>query len=142
MLLSQQTNYVVVHPAEDTATVLPNDLAVEDLERIITLDREMVNAPITAGDRLGEITLRYGDTDYVTVPLLAMSDVSASRFLIMKTAIIHFFSQRLVQFALIAAVVLIVVVCLLWRRLSSRRRYGNPRNKRYHHHAYRGRRRF
>ena len=80
--LSQQTSHVVVHPAADTTAILPNDLAIEDLQRVITLDREVVDAPITAGDRLGEVTLCYGDTEYATVPLLAMSDVAASRFLI------------------------------------------------------------
>lgn len=140
VLLSQQTNYVVVHPAADTATVLPNDLEVDDLERVITLDREVVNAPIMAGDRLGEITLRYGDTDYVTVPLLAMTDVAASRFLIMKTALINFFSNRLVQIGLILLVIIIVLLCLFWRRIVQRRRYGNPRHKRPRHRAYRGRR--
>lgn len=140
VLLSQQTNYVVVRPAEDTVAVLPNDLAIEDLERVITLDREVVNAPIMAGDRLGEITLRYGDTEYVTVPLLAMSDVTASRFLIMKTALINFFSNRLVQVLLVLLVIVVVLLWIFWRRIVQRRRYGNPRKKRPQHRSYRGRR--
>lgn len=138
--LSQQTNYVVVHPAYDATAVLPNDLEIEDLQRNITLDYEVVNAPITAGDRLGEITLSYGDTEYVTVPLLAMSDVSASRFLIMKTALINFFSLRLVHLALVLLAIIVVLVLLFGRRMMQRRRYGNPRNKRIHHKSYRGRR--
>ncbi len=138
--LSQQTNYVVVRPAEDTAAVLPNDLEVEDLERVIKLDREVVNAPIMAGDRLGEITLCYGDTEYATVPLLAMTDVSASRFLIMKTAIITFFSNRLVHIALVLLAIIVILLFLFGRRIAQRRRYGNSRNKRPHHRSYRGRR--
>lgn len=138
--LSQQTNYVVVRPAEDTTAVLPNDLAIEDLERIIKLDREVVNAPIMAGDRLGEITLRYGETDYATVPLLAMTDVSASRFLIMKTALINFFSNRLVQMLLVLLVIAAVLLFVFWRRIVARRRYGSARSKRRRHKAYRGRR--
>ena len=140
VLLSQQTNYVVVHPAYDATAVLPNDLAIEDLERTVTFDREVVNAPIMAGDRLGEITLSYGDRDYVTVPLLAMSDVAASRFLIMKTALINFFSNRLVHIALVLLVILVVLILLFGRRILQRRRYGNSRNRRRHHRAYRGRR--
>ncbi len=137
--LSQQTNYVVVRPAEDTTAVLPNDLAIEDLERVITLDREVVDAPITAGDRLGQITLRYGDTEYATVPLLAMSDVAASRFLIMKTALITFFSNRLVQVGLILLVIIVILLWLFGRRILQRRRYGG-RSKRRRHKSYRGRR--
>ena len=140
VLLSQQTSHVVVHPAYDATTVLPNDLAIEDLERTIKLDREVVNAPIMAGDRLGEITLSYGGTEYVTVPLLAMSDVAASRFLIMKTAIINFFSNRLVHIALVLLAILVVLIFLFGRRIMQRRRYGSKRNKRPRHRAYRGRR--
>ena len=140
VLLSQQTNYVVVHPAYDATAVLPNDLEIEDLERNIKLDRETVNAPIMAGDRLGEITLSYGDTDYVTVPLLAMSDVAASRFLIMKTALINFFSNRLVHIGLILLVILVVLILMFGRRIMQRRRYGAKRNRRPQHRSYRGRR--
>lgn len=137
--LSQLTNYVTVHPAAETTAVLPNDLDPDQLERIITLDREVVEAPITAGDRLGEITLRYGDTDYATVALLAMNDVAASRFLIMKAALIDFFSNRLVQIGLLLLIVLIVVLYLFRRRIVARRRYGNKSRHR-RHRGYRGRR--
>ena len=140
VLLSQQTSHVVVHPAYDATVVLPNDLAIEDLERTVKLDREEVNAPIMAGDRLGEITLSYGDKEYATVPLLAMSDVAASRFLIMKTAIIDFFSNRLVHIALVLLVIIIVLILLFGRRVMQRRRYGSKRNRRQQHRAYRGRR--
>lgn len=141
VLLSQQTNCVTVHPAYDATTVLPNDLEIEDLERTIKLDHEVVNAPVMAGDRLGEITLSYGDTDYVTVPLLAMSDVAASRFLIMKTALINFFSNRLVHIGLVLLVILVVLILLFGRRFMQRRRYGSKRSKRrQHHRSYRGRR--
>ena len=140
VLLSQQTNCVTVHPAYDATTVLPNDLEIEDLERTVKLDREVVNAPIMAGDRLGEITLSYGDTEYVTVPLLAMSDVAASRFLIMKTALINFFSNRLVQVLLILLVVVLILLWFFGRRIMQRRRYGAKRNMRRRHRSYRGRR--
>lgn len=140
VLLSQQTNVVAVHPAYDATAVLPNDLAIEDLERTITLDREVVNAPITAGDRLGEITLSYGDTEYVTVPLLAMADISASRFLIMKTGLISFFSNRLVQIGLVLLVIIVILILLFGRRIMQRRRYGSRRSKRQRHRSYRGRR--
>ena len=87
-----------------------------------------------------KITLSYGDTEYVTVPLLAMSDVAASRFLIMKTALINFFSNRLVQVLLILLVVVLILLWFFGRRIMQRRRYGAKRNKRRRHRAYRGRR--
>ncbi len=139
--LSKEVSTVAVHPAENAEAMLPKDLDVSELTRTVKLDNEVANAPITAGDRLGEITVSYGDTEYVTVPLLAVADVSASRFLLAKHTIGEFFSRPGIR---IAAVALLVVVAalVLWFRLYGReRRYGKAGSKQYHHHSYRGRRR-
>ena len=66
--LSKQVSTVAVHPAESADAMLPKDLDVSALTRTVTLDNETALAPIAAGDRLGEITVSYGDTTYVTVP--------------------------------------------------------------------------
>ena len=97
-------------------------------------------APIAAGDRLGEITVSYGDTTYVTVPLLAVADVSASRFLSLRHAIGEFFSQRSARIAVLALVVLVAALVLWFRFYGRNRRYGKPGSKQYRHHSYRGRR--
>ena len=78
--------------------------------------------------------------DYVTVPLLAVADVSASSFLLAKYNIGQFFSRTPVKIITIVVVLLIIAV-LVWFRLYGRtRRYGRS-GRRYRHHAYRGRRR-
>ena len=139
--LSKQVSTVAVHPAESADAMLPKDLDVSALTRTVTLDNETALAPIAAGDRLGEITVSYGDTTYVTVPLLAVADVSASRFLLAKHAIVQFFSRTPVKIAAIVLVVLVIAV-LLWFRLYGRtRRYGRASSKRYRQHTYHGRRR-
>ena len=74
------------------------------------------------------------------MPLLAMTDISASRFLIMKTGLINFFSHRLVHVALVLLAIVIILILLFGRRIMQRRRYGNPRHKRPQHRSYRGRR--
>ena len=139
--LSSETNYVVVHPAEDLTRMLPNDLAVEDIERTVTLHSESVEAPVAAGDELGTLTLSYRGTVYGEVPLLALSDVSASWLLVAQRDVIAFFSRSLVKLILSAVIALIVVLVLLRtafsrRRRSRKRSYSSSRSS-----GYRGSRR-
>ena len=138
--LSNEVATVAVHPAYAAEAVLPKDLELDQLQRTVDCV-ESVNAPVTTGDKLGTITISYDGTDYVTVPLLAVADVSASRFLLAKHAIVQFFSRTPVKIAAIVLVVLVIAV-LLWFRLYGRtRRYGRASSKRYRQHTYRGRRR-
>ena len=138
--LSKQVSTVAVHPAESADAMLPKDLDVSALTRTVTLDNETALAPIAAGDRLGEITVSYGDTTYVTVPLLAVADVSASRFLSLRHAIGEFFSQRSARIAVLALVVLVAALVLWFRFYGRNRRYGKPGSKQYRHRSYHGRR--
>ena len=138
--LSKETNCVLVHPAEDTQALLPNGVKVEDLTRTVKLYQEVADAPIAAGDVLGEITVSYGDTDYVTVPLLALSDVSANRFMVVKDAIFDFFRMTVVKIALVVLVLIVAAVMVWWRLRGRDRRYGKT-SRRYRSRSYRGRRR-
>ena len=137
--LSSETNYVVVHPAETLEYMLPNDLPIDQLERDITLV-DSAEAPIAAGDELGEMTLSYRGKVYATVPLLALSDVSASWLLVARRNIARFFARPLVRI-IAAAVVLAVVAFFVLRGIGrpSRRRYGRSRVS--SRSSYRGRRR-
>lgn len=137
--LSKETDYVVVHPACDAIAVLPNDLDTEQLVRTVNLTSQTVNAPVVAGQELGTITISYGGVDYVTVPLLALNDVSSSSFLMMKAALKAFFSRTLVKAALVVIVLLVVLIAVFGRTLMRRKRYGD-RSRRTHSRSYRGRR--
>lgn len=137
--LSSETNYVVVHPAEDLTRMLPSTLDVEDIERTVTLHSESVEAPVAAGDELGTLTLSYRDTVYGEVPLIAFSDVSASWLLVARRDVAAFFSRTIVRLILLAIVVLIVVLLLLrgvFPRRRRRRAYSGTRSS-----GYRGSRR-
>lgn len=138
--LSKEVGSVAVHPAEDASAMLPKDIDISALTRTVTLDNDPALAPIAAGDRLGEITVSYNGTDYVTVPLLAVADVSASRFLLAGHTISEFFSQRSARIAVIALLVLVVALVLWFRIYGRNRRYGKGGNTQYRHHTYRGRR--
>ncbi|CDB25313.1 d-alanyl-D-alanine carboxypeptidase [Oscillibacter sp. CAG:241] len=83
------------------------------------LKEDVVNAPITAGQELGTLTITYNDQVCAQVPLLAQADVSASRFLVAKAAVEAFFAKTWVKLALVAIVVL-VIVFVLWLKLGRR----------------------
>ena len=138
--LSKETAQVAVHPAYTAEAVLPDDLEPEDLVRTVTLDADVVDAPVSAGQQLGTITLSYGDVDYATVPLLAVADVNASRFLIVKHALKEFFSRTIVKVLVVVLVILVVLVLLFGKTVMRRRRYGSGRGRRRRHRSYRGRR--
>lgn len=138
--LSSETNYVVVHPAETLERMLPKTLELSDLQRDITLT-ENVEAPIAAGDQLGEMTISYDGTVYGTVPLLALSDVSASWLLVAKRDVVNFFSRTIVKVIVIVVLLLIAVLLLLYGIGGRNRRYGKRGQRGRVSSGYRGRRR-
>ena len=140
--LSKQTDTVMLYPAQSVEAFLPKDAKDEDIRKSVTLKQDVVNAPVTAGQELGTLTITYNDQVCAEVPLLAQADVSASRFLVAKAAVEAFFAKTWVKLALVAVVVL-VIVFILWLKLGRRsRRYGSRGGKRRQRRAYRGRRRW
>lgn len=138
--LSGETNYVVVHPADDLTRMMPVDLPLDELDRSITLYSESVDAPIAAGDELGKLTISYKDKVYGEVPLLALSDVSASWILVAKRDITEFFSRTLVKLICFALLLAIIAFFVYRAFFSRRRRYGRRRTGTAHG-GYRGSRR-
>ena len=140
--LSQEQNSVKVHPAEEIECLIPNDIDPEkDITRTVTFTEESVEAPVTKGQVLGEITLSCGDTVYGTVELLADEDVSASRLLVFRRDLVLFFQKPVVKIAIAAVVALIILIIVLRLTVFNRRRrygrgYTGPRSG-----GYRGRRR-
>ena len=137
--LSSEANYVVAHPAESITRMLPTELDLSELTRDITLP-DSVDAPIAAGDELGEMTVSYNGTVYGTVKQLALSDVSASWLLVAKRDVADFFSRTVVRIVLV--VLLLLILAFLFLRGNGRgRRYGKRSSGRAAPAGYRGRRR-
>ena len=133
-----KTDYVTVHPANNVESLFPRDLDPAELDRVISLP-EAVEAPITAGDKLGTMELRDGDTVYASVDLLASSDVTADKFMVFRHNVSLFFKKPAVKtVAIVLAVLLVLLVIFRLTGLSRRRRYG--RNARSYSRGYRGRR--
>ena len=101
---------------------------------------EELEAPITAGQKLGTLELKKGDISYATVDLLASSAVEADRFMTFRHNTVLFFQKPAVKIiAIVLAVLLVVLLLLRLTGLSRRRRYG--RSARGYSSGYRGRRR-
>ena len=101
---------------------------------------DSVDAPIAAGDELGEMTVSYNGTVYGTVKLLALSDVSASWLLVARRDVADFFSRTVVRIVLV--VLLLLILAFLFLRGNGRgRRYGKRSSGRAAPAGYRGRRR-
>ena len=137
--LSQETNSVVLHPAEDVVVLLPNVLSSDDLKRVIRFEKESVEAPVQAGEPLAEAVLSYGDTVYAAIPLVALSDIEASRSLVLLARVKAVLSKPIVKIAVILVVGLLLGL-LLWKLTIGRRRYRYGRNVRRSRN-YKGRKR-
>ena len=139
--LSSETNYVVAHPAESLERMVPADLEPEDLTRTITLHADPVYAPIAAGDELGTITISYKGVEYGVIPLLALSDVSASWLLTKRHELMEFLAQPWVTRAAIGVAALAAgLVVLRVAAVSRARRYRGRRGGTGSNGSYRGRR--
>ena len=139
--LSQEVNYVKVHPSQEVERLIPNDMdPLEDIKREWTFVSESVEAPIQRGQVLGEITLSHGDTVYAMVNLLADSDVSASRLLVFQRDLMLFLQKPAVRYSAAAAAGLVVMAAVLRLFFRSRRRRPQSRSG-VRSTGYRGRKR-
>ena len=138
--LSSEASYVSTHAAEDIACLLPDNVEPDMLERTVTLTNDTVDAPVSAGDVLGKLTLSYNGKVYAETDLLALNDVSASWFLTAQRRVSDFFAKPLVRILLIVVVLLIVALVVYVTMFSRRRRCGH-RRRGAAHCGYRARRR-
>ncbi|MBR5471475.1 MAG: D-alanyl-D-alanine carboxypeptidase [Oscillibacter sp.] len=137
-----EVDRVVVSAAEDKEVLIFNGLEPEHLERKVTLFHETVEAPVTAGQKLGVMELSYDGTVYATVDLLAMHDVEASKMLVFWRDTQEFLAKTSVRVTGIVILALILLL-LVWKLLFSRRRYRYGRSVgRGRSSNYRGRRKF
>ena len=136
--LSADTTAVALKPAEIPEVMLPTDMEPSKFQQDITLYRETVEAPVEAGQALGELTVRNGDTTYATVKLVAGASAKRSAFLAWIQGIRNFFSQTWVKVGLVALGLMLLLLIIRFGVLGgrSKSRYnGRGRG------GYRGRRR-
>ncbi len=134
------TDHVTLRPAEALEVLLPKDQDPAELERVITLNSDPIEAPIAEGDALGTLTLRLDGKDYASVDLLALTDVEASRIRVLWRDLQEFFSTTPVKIVGGAAGVL-AAFWLVWKLFFSKRRYRYGKSVGKSRNGYRGRKR-
>ena len=78
--LSEEADYVLAKPEGEIAATMPSDYDPRLAELRFDLPTEL-EAPITAGQKLGTVTFIYQDTIYGTLDMVAMDSVERSDFL-------------------------------------------------------------
>ena len=139
--LSTDTNQLLLTAKADVVALLPKDLDVKALELVEDIPEE-VKAPVKAGDPIGTATYRYNGTDYGTVELVALNDISRSTVLFYADKLSTFFQSMLFKILLLAAAaffILHIFTGLVFggvrrrrRRRSSRSRYNDSTYQRRH----------
>lgn len=132
--LSTDMTAVAVKPQSAITAVLPKDLEPAEFQRDVTLYQDSIEAPVEAGQELGEVTVRNGDDVYGTVKLVAVAGAQRSEMLSNLKAVKDFFANPLVRIALALLGVIVVLLIIRFGVLGKRR-------SRYEGHAkgYRGR---
>jgi len=138
--LAADSDAVLLRPAENFSAMLPNDVDLSLIQREMTLYEDPIQAPVAAGQQLGELALIYEGKTLGVVPILAVSEVAASQSKVFMHNLKLFFQKTAVKVVLLV-LLLAAVVFLLWRLGNShrRRRYGSSNH--YNRSSYRGRRR-
>lgn len=139
--LSTDTNQLLLTAKADVVALLPKDLDVKALELVEDIPEE-VKAPVKAGDPIGTATYRYNGTDYGTVELVALNDISRSTVLFYADKLSTFFQSTVFKILLLAAAaffILHIFTGLVFggvrrrrRRRSSRSRYNDSTYQRRH----------
>lgn len=77
--LAEGNDYVLARPKEEVTILWYDEIDTSLIKKDdITWDYETVQAPVSKGDRLGEVTLKYSGEELATVELVAVSDVERS----------------------------------------------------------------
>ena len=140
--LSTDTNQLLLTAKADVVALLPKDLDVKALELVEDIPEE-VKAPVKAGDPIGTATYRYNGTDYGTVELVALNDISRSTVLFYADKLSTFFQSMVFKILLLAAAaffILHIFTHILFGGVRRRRRRRSSRS-RYNDADYQRRRR-
>lgn len=123
--LSTETDKLSLKTAEGLTAVVPKDLDVDNLDLTFDLP-ESVRAPISAGEKIGTVTISYAGVTYGTVDLVALNDISMSSVLYYKDKLDTFFQSMLFRVTAFALIVF-CVFCVVLRAIHTRRKEARRR---------------
>ncbi len=131
--LSQDADYVVIHPESELKAMLPNDVDVSKFERHVTLFQDSVEAPVAKGQVLGTVTLTYEGREYGTINVVALTDVERSDLLYKIQRTKDFFNMTLVRLSAVFLLLFLAAV-LVYSAVSGSRR--DKKRRTAHKHTY------
>lgn len=109
--LAGGVDHMILVAGETLTALLPKDA---DLEEHLTVEistlEEVYTAPIIEGDAYGKVNVLFDGEVIGSTPLVAQSNVSLSRWLVMWDAVQSFFSQGPARVVLI----LVIVIAILY----------------------------
>ena len=117
-----ETDHVLVRSEGSISALLPKDVDPDDFTQTVTLYTDSVEAPVTKGQVLGEITLSYEGRDYGTLDLVALNDVERSELMYRIDRVEQFIAQPWFKFAVIGVVAFVLFLIILITALTRKKR--------------------
>lgn len=117
-----ETDHVLVRSKGSISALLPNDVNPEDFTQTVNLFTDSVEAPVSEGQVLGEITLSYDGREYGTLDLVALNDVERSELMYRIDRAEKFIAQPWVKVAAVGIVAFILFLIILISALTRKKR--------------------
>ncbi len=132
--LSEETDRVMLVPAEEVKAFLPFDTDIDkELTYSYTLEHESLSAPVGEGEQVGYISVYLGEELLGASPLVTQNEVKLSTFLSLLESIKSFTRSKFFICSAVALVVISVAFVLgnsIYRGQRARRR-NSMRNKKF-----------
>lgn len=134
--MANGTDYVVVGPEENVTVLLDNSITPDDFEKEVYIyppeNGDSYIAPISHGEVLGELTLKYNGEIYGRVPLIANSDIQLKHWEYFKSEVKKSFSESklawiVVLFCLMLAAYVAYSVLFFYKRSIDRKKASEIR---------------
>lgn len=114
-------------PKNSLMTILPVSVSSSSIEIIPDIP-ESVNAPITAGQKIGAATLRYANQDLGTIDLLASESVPINYFVFFIDIVGSIILSKWFIIAFVITIILLAIYILLINYYNkNKKRKSNPR---------------
>lgn len=110
--MGKGSDFVLLSTANDVKIDLACGLTKEDFSRELVLP-DSVQAPVSAGDVIGQMNFLYNGTIYASVDLVAVTDVELSVKEQTRSMISAFFGNPVVKALIVVAVLAVVVLTLI-----------------------------
>lgn len=107
--MGKDSDYVLLATANDVSIGLVCDLSAEDFSRALILP-ESVQAPVSAGDVIGQMNFLYNGTICASVDLVAVTDVDLSVSEQVRSVISSFFGNPVVKVLIVLIVLGIIAL--------------------------------